>query len=485
MVGNVELLREINGAGAQGRIIPSFILTPTLIDDPGVLDHFLDLVKTNNIHSFHFFPKKFKWTLLDIAPVIKAILPHNPVLFLDSFENLGHNMDHLLNFSSEFPQVNIIFTNAMWPHYKSIFELMDARPNICMDTSLIHTYRTAEQVIERFGAERLIFGAGYKSNNGASIAALAHSEVSSRDAQRIAHSNLEVLLKVESPLSGTNLVKGERLWHRLLRREPLGLDIIDAHTHHTHGTLGWDDPEPTDMDGYVGHSLRSMDRIGVKTMIVAETEIYLPDLKGGMTYMEKHLSAHGNRFHGYFPAIGFTSEYAGKIIPRLDEFFSRSYYVGFKTLNDYWKIPVTDPCFIPMWEYANTHRLPILLHTWEGKYDAPGMLKDIAPKYPNATFILGHSGSNDRPDAETLAQENPNVYLEWCGSFVNPADWGETLERLGNSRLVYGSDGISWEKQWGHNPVWEMGRLLSLDVSDETLIPILGDNMRSVLAKKV
>jgi predicted TIM-barrel fold metal-dependent hydrolase len=112
------------------------------------------------------------------------------------------------------------------------------------------------------------------------------------------------------------------------------------------------------------------------------------------------------------------------------------------------------------------------------------MLKEIVPRYPNAIFLLGHSGNADRMDAETLAMESPNVYLEWCGSFLNPADWRETLDRLGNRRLVYGSDFISWEAQWGHDPAWEMGRLLSLDVPDETIIPILGENMRKILAQR-
>ena len=152
--------------------------------------------------------------------------------------------------------------------------------------------------------------------------------------------------------------------------------------------------------------------------------------------------------------------------------------------NGHWNIPVTDPDFNPLWEYADNHRLPILLHTWNDKVDAPKMLTEIVPRYPNATFILGHSGNTDRPDAEKLALDNPNVYLEWCGSFVNPTDWRETLERLGNRRILYGSDFISWEARWGHDPAWEMGRLLSLDVPDETLIPILGSNMRGILARR-
>jgi len=483
MAGNEQLLREIEAVGAHDRIIPSFIIAPSMIDEPGVMGRFLDLVKKQHVRAFHFFPKKFGWSLLDIGFVVKAILPFKPVLFLDSFESISKD-DSILNFSEQFPQVSIIFTNAMWPHYKRLYELMEARPNIFVDTSLLHTYLTIEYVIKKFGVERLIFGAGYKSNNGASIASLANSEISPEHSQLIAHSNLERLMGIKSPLSGSRPVVGDRLWHRLLRKEHLGPEIIDAHTHHSHGGMNWDDHDRLDFDGYVSHALRSMDSMGVRTMIVAEYEVYLPDLDGGMTYLEKHLSPYGDRFRGYFCGLAFKSEYAGKMIPRLDEYFSRPYYVGFKMHNDHWNIPVTDPCFIPMWEYADAHRLPILLHTWESNYDAPKMLKDIAPRYPNAIFILGHSSSGDRPDAEKLAQENPNVYLEWCGSFVNPTDWCETLERLGNRRLVYGSDGVTWENQWGHSPFWEMGRLLSLDVPDETLLPILGDNMRSILARR-
>ena len=189
--------------------------------------------------------------------------------------------------------------------------------------------------------------------------------------------------------------------------------------------------------------------------------------------MEEHMSPYGDRFHGYLCGLAFTSVYAEKMIPHLDEIFSRPYYVGFKMHNDHWGIPVTDPCFIPLWEYADAHQLPILLHTWNSNLDSPKMLKDIVPRYPNAIFLIGHSGNTDRRDAEQLVQENPNVYMEWCGSFLDPTDWRETFERLGNRRLIWGSDGVSWENQWGHSPAWEMGRLLSLDVTDETLLPIL------------
>ena len=119
-------------------------------------------------------------------------------------------------------------------------------------------------------------------------------------------------------------------------------------------------------------------------------------------------------------------------------------------------------------------RYPIARASWA--------LLDIEPVL--SELLPGHSGGPDRAAAATLAEENPNVYLEWCGSSKNPTDWCETLQRVGNRRLVYGSDGVSWEVRWGHNPAFEMGRLLSLDVPDETLLPILGDNMRNILARR-
>jgi len=484
MDGNEQLLSEIKTGKALERIVPSFVIAPSMIDEKGTMDRFQNLVKTNHIRAFHYFPQKFGWKLQDIAPVVKSIESLKPVLFLDAFESLG-DVDSIMSFSSEFPQVSFIIINAMWGHLAPLYKLMEARHNIFVDTSLQHIYQANEYIIRKFGVERLIFGTGYKSNNGASIAALAHAEITPEDFQSIARGNLERLLEIKTPLTGSRRVVGDRLWHRLLRRESLGPDYIDAHTHLCRTTAVWDDHDQVDIDAHARHAIHQMDNLGVHSMIIAEYTIYAPDLIGGKTYMEDHLSKYGDRFHGYFSGLAFKTEKVEKLIPRLDEIFSGKYYVGFKMHNNHWNIPVTDPDFIPLWEYADKHRMPILLHTWDDKVDAPKMLTEIVPRYPNATFILGHSGNTDRPDAEKLAHDNPNVYLEWCGSFVNTTDWRETLNRLGNQRILYGSDFVSWESKWGHDPAWEMGRLLSLDVPDETLFPILGSNMRKILARRI
>jgi predicted TIM-barrel fold metal-dependent hydrolase len=470
MPGNEQLVREIAAAGAQERLIPAFAIAPSLLADHGAMAGLMDLATKHRARAFRIWPKDGGWSLGEIAPVLQALLPLKPVLFLEVWQ--GVKKEGILDLAARFPQVPIVYANLMWPHLPDLYEMMEARPNVYIETGLLHTYRGIEYLIHRFGAERIIFGAGYRSNNGAFIATLANAAISPEQADLVAHGNLERLLGME-PRRGTRPVEGDRLWHRLLRREALGVPVVDAHTHLPRTASGWD--HRTDFDAHVKDLLGVMDRLGVETTIVAGMDVAQPDSLEGNTYLEEHMQPYLDRFRGYF---GFHPESAEKLAERLDDFFSRPFYVGFKLLNDYWRIPVTDPRFAPMWEYAEAHALPVLIHTWNSQYNAPRMLRDIAPRYPNAILLLGHSGASDRPDAEQLVVANPNVYLEWCGSFTYPVDWKETLERVGTRRLVYGSDAT------GHDPAWEMGRLLSLDLPDDALRPILGENMQEILARR-
>ncbi len=470
MPGNEQLVREIAAAGAQDRLVPSFAIAPSLLADQGAMSGLMDLATAHHARAFRVWPKDGGWSLGEIAPALTALMPLKPVLFLEVWQDV--RKEEIVDLAAQFPQVPIVYANLMWPHLPALYEMMEARPNIYIETGLLHTYRGIEYIIQRFGAERIIFGAGYRSNNGAFVATLANAEINPKQADQIAHGNLERLLGME-PLGGARPVEGDRLWHRLLRREPIMPGIIDAHTHLPRTASGWD--HRTDFDAHVRDLLRIMDRMGVETTIVAGMDVSQPDSLEGNTYLEEHMQPYLDRFRGYF---AFHPESADRLRPRLDDFFSRPFYAGFKLLNDYWRIPVTDPRLAPMWEYADAHALPVLIHTWSSQYNSPRMLREIAPRYPDAILLLAHSGADHRPEAEKLVVENPNVYFEWCGSFTYPVDWKETLQRVGNRRLVHGSDAT------GHDPVWEMGRLLSLDLPDDMLRPILGENMREILARR-
>ncbi len=469
--GNQQLLAEIdNTPDAAERLIPAFVVTPTLLYDEAAKRGLLETMATRQVRALWCFPTGWNWRLSMLAPLFHEMATLHPALFLNCHQSFDHA--DVLAFAGEFPDVPIVYTQAMWPHLAAMLDLLRRRPNIGLDISSIHTTNSIELIARHFGPERLYFGTGPQAMNGAAIAALATAQISDDTRARIAHGNLDRILGLDATPPAIPAPTPAPLWQRLRHAEHLGVEIIDAHAHL--GPFGTWVMDCGDAEAQAEQAERWMERSGVTMMIVSGAEALLSEAVEGNRLLEERL-AHRAGFRGY---VVFNPLYADGLLPRFDDYFSRSFFVGFKLLNDYWRIPVTDPRFIPVWEYANAHRLPILLHTWDGGYDAPGMLRDIVPAYPDAAFLLGHSGSGDRPVAEELALAHPNVYLEWCGSFCTRRRWETTLARIGNRQIVFGTDGMA------HNPAWELGRLLSIDAPESVLLPILADNMRGVLARK-
>jgi len=308
---------------------------------------------------------------------------------------------------------------------------------------------------------------------------LVHAEISDAEKQLVAHDNLTRLLGLNNlaptgitPLSQPRADKP--LWNAYLRGEKLTIDVVDAHGHPT--ALSRWLREDSDPDAHAARVLGQMDRIGVDLMCMADVRALFGDATAALDDSEARLSAFPGRFVGY---VGFNPFQAERVTARFDDYFSRDYYVGFKLLNDYWGVPITDERFTPMWQYAHAHRLPILMHTWIGPNNDPAMLTEIAPEYSEASFILGHSGGTNHRSAIALARDNPNVYLEWCGSFCSVQRWEEIIPQVGTDRVLFGSDAVP------HSLDWELSRLLSLDLPDEQLVPMLGGNMRKILARRV
>jgi predicted TIM-barrel fold metal-dependent hydrolase len=330
--------------------------------------------------------------------------------------------------------------------------------------------------VEHFGAERLLFGTGYKSHGGAAIAQLARADVTGKERQLIMHGNLERMLGLKGdakPAPVRPAKPADSLWGRCLSGKTLGVDIVDAHFHI--GPSGGFVLKDQEERSQVKPALKVMDSLGIQTVLVSGLQALLGEAVEGNDLVEKVLLPNSDRFKGY---LGFNPFYADGLVRNFDRYFSGQFFVGFKTLCGYWGIKMNDPRFEPMWAYANRHHLPILNHTW-GKDDIC-LLNDVVKKYPHALFLIGHSGGTDegRIEAESLAQDNPNVYLEWCGSFCVAASWEKTLQKVNPRQVVFGTDAMS------HDIYWELGRLLSMDVSDKILIAILGQNMRRIMAAR-
>ena len=464
--GNRQLLAEIAG---EERLVPAFGIGVDMLWTRNGLKHLTEAVGSGRVRALRLFPASMRFNVAQIAPVIDAVATHKPVLFCDVRE-----LPEPAALAERFPGLTIVITHSMWGHLPILLDAMRRYPNVHADISWLHSNGTIELLCRQFGAARVVFGLGGRAHQGASIAALLHAEISDAERELIAHGNLDRLLGLSATKPRTATI-AQPLWHRFINREPLGIEVLDAHGHL--GPMGFWMQELQELADQIPHALHDMDRYSIKTLIVSGFHALLNDPVAGNDLLAETLRPHGDRFRGW---IAFNPHHAGRLTPYLERWLANPFFAGFKLLCGYWHVPVTDPRFEIVWRTANTHRLPILIHTWDGAFDSPAMFRDICPQYPHAAFIFGHAGGGDhgRREAEEMVAANPNVWLEWCGSFCSTIPWEETLPKIGKDRLLFGTDAVV------HNFAWELGRLLSLDLPEAMIRPALGDNLRGLLGRR-
>ena len=470
---NRRLLDEIaHTPGAAGRLVPALVVSGLAAYERDGIERFAAQMEEGRTRALRFVNVGGRLTLDQCAPVVQAVRRLKPFILVKWGETPARD---ILDFAALFPDVPLLLTDLIWGCAIGAFDAMRQRPNVLMETSWWHTWEGVALAVKHFGAERVLFGTGYRSHNSAAIAALTQAEISKEQRELIAHGNLDRLTGLATEERAVAGSSGNRLWQRCLEGKPLGVDIVDAHGHL--GPSAGYVLEYQDERAQISSVLRVMDKLGERTMIFSGLQALHGSPADGNDLVRDLIKPHAGRFSMY--AV-FNPFYAADLLPRLDGWFADPQVVGFKLLCGYWKAPVTDARFEPMWEYADRHRLPVLMHSWNGEMDSPAMARGIVSRRRDLSLLLGHSGGGDegRREAEALAAEFPNVFLETCGSFCATRRWEDTLKAVPVSQVVYGTDAAA------HDIHWELGRLLSLDVSEEVLVPILGQNMRRILARR-
>jgi predicted TIM-barrel fold metal-dependent hydrolase len=482
--GNKKLLDDINICEEyRKRIFPAFTISPTMYYEKGAMDFLKNCLASHQVKVLKMFPSVSRFEIFQIEQVLREVYEYKPIVLIDTRYIVSKtSFKEISELANLFPGIIFVCTQVVWGSLQSVIDLMWRCKNVYIDTSWLHVKNSIELIAKNFGLNRVLFGCGPKSHNGASIAALAHANLDKEAKERISFGNIMSLLNIDTKqifdcIEVKSYNPEKPLWNSFSNGKGIkDIDIIDAHTHIGPPARGWV-IETVDISEQVKDVVNTLDRLGITQMISCPEEAQFANSLNGNIKTEneiKAFKAYKERIFGY---LVFNPIYSDIIVPKFDNLFKSGFFRGFKLLSDYWNVPFTDRRYIPVWEYANKHNLPILLHTWDGNYGTPSLLKDIAPKYPNAKFLLGHSGGGNkgRIEAEELALANNNVYLEWCGSFLCTIPWEETIERVGNKKIVFGTD------TYFHEPAWELGRLLSLNIPDSSLVPILGGNMRNIL----
>lgn len=129
------------------------------------------------------------------------------------------------------------------------------------------------------------------------------------------------------------------------------------------------------------------------------------------------------------------------------EFLDRrgSQVAGLKFHPSLERVRVDDPLWRPFLDYAERHRLPVVIHAgrWQ-EMSSWRICLDVAERHPEASIITAHMGG-DTPDLQqecsaAMAERRlPNAYLG-TESIREYYSLRIALDRLGPERILFGSD---------------------------------------------
>lgn len=124
---------------------------------------------------------------------------------------------------------------------------------------------------------------------------------------------------------------------------------------------------------------------------------------------------------------------------------------GIKLLPMYAGFSPADRSLDPLWEYATTHQLPVLLHTGTTfiaqaplHCTLPRHLDEVAARFPDVRIIMAHLGHPYEGECVVVIRKHPNVYADLSALHYRPFQLYHSLmlaQEYGVWRkILFGSD---------------------------------------------
>lgn len=140
---------------------------------------------------------------------------------------------------------------------------------------------------------------------------------------------------------------------------------------------------------------------------------------------------------------------------------------------------LTESVLDPLIKVCMEHDKAIYAYTGTPICAMPFQLAELARRFPEATFVMGHMGWTDfcGYDAIPAAQQSPNIFLET--SYTTGGMVGIAIESIGVERVLFGT-GYPRSR-----PAHEFEKLKPLNLPDEIFNKYANENARRVWGIKI
>jgi uncharacterized protein len=135
-----------------------------------------------------------------------------------------------------------------------------------------------------------------------------------------------------------------------------------------------------------------------------------------------------------------------------------------------------DELIFPLLEQIQPFHMPVYFHTGMPGNSTPWQIVDLAERFPEIDFLMGHCGSTDFwNDVDDAALAAPNIFLET--SLARPFSIPGRINLIGKERVIMGSYAPvnNFTFEWN-----EMAKVLNNEDSEF----ILGGNINRLLSRR-
>jgi predicted TIM-barrel fold metal-dependent hydrolase len=192
--GNEALQKEIKG---EDRLYPVWVVLPHHTGEMPEPKELISQLKTNGVKAVRMFPSRdshnfslSEWNSGELLSILEA---YRIPLILD-IEAIW--WEAVYNVIKNHPDLPVITANISYRHNRYTYPIWEKHNNLFVETSRYWGTGTVEEVVAKFGAERILFGTNMPAYTGTgAVSFLTYSDIPEEDKQLIAGGNLENILK--------------------------------------------------------------------------------------------------------------------------------------------------------------------------------------------------------------------------------------------------------------------------------------------------
>jgi predicted TIM-barrel fold metal-dependent hydrolase len=360
---------------------------------------------------------------------------YNPEILERSNEVLLTDLDAVL---TNHPGLPVLLLGGRWEATRYIHTLMSKHRNLYIELSNHQGNRSMEVFAEWFGPERILFGTGaLEKSPGAAKAFVDYCTLPEDAKSAVAGSNLARLLRLESlPGEYSEPKSDDPVLDAVRRGLPLDdMLVIDSHAHIAHDNavgVGFMHQPYSDAAGM--HERSKL--MGIDAMCISSWLGIWTDYEEGNQIVHNAMKRYPGFYHGY---ATLQPQYIKDWQSELAIVHGEMGMGGIKPYHPRTDIPYNDKLWAPWFEYGNDIHAYVLLHP---SPNFTAELNDIAPKYPDLSLIIAHTGSSFQTARQGIeaAQKFPNVYLEITLTSVTYGVIEFLVDNAGADRVLFGTD---------------------------------------------